>query len=88
MQDDSPQPQDDQHYHNPLDDQINVTDGTWQTHTPASPAPEPIGTVKLESVRLLNDEPTFAASVSSEALSQYIKSATAAVEATAKGYGI
>ena len=84
MQDDNQQPLDDQQYHNPVDGQTYVTDGTWQTHNPASPAPEPTGPVKLEGVRLLADEQTIAASVSTEALSQYIKSISGAVEAVAK----
>lgn len=84
MQDDNQQSQDDQQYHNPVDGQTYVTDGKWQTHNPASPVPEPTGSVKLEGVRLLADEQTIAASVSTETLSQYIKSISEAVESVAK----
>ncbi len=84
MQDYNQQQRDDQQYHNPVDGQVYVTDGTWQTYSPASPVPEPTGPVKLEGVRLLADEQTIAASVSTEALSQYIKSISEAVETAAK----
>lgn len=84
MQDDNQQSQDDQQYQNPLDGQTYTTDGIWQTHTPTTPAPEPTGQVKLEGVQLLVDEQTLAASISPQALSQYIKHISIAVEAAVK----
>lgn len=54
------------------------------TNNSVSSAPEPTESVKLEGVRLLADEQSIAASLSTEALSEYIKSVSEAIETIVK----
>ena len=78
MQDDNTQ--DNSQYQNPVDGKTYVTNGQWQDYQPQNPQPVAQDSkVVLDHVRLLTDQNTVAANLSTEQLSQYIKDVTAAV---------
>ncbi len=82
MQDDSTQ--DSSQYHNPVDGKTYVTNGQWQYYQPQNPQPiAQDSVVVLDQVRLLTDQNTVAANLSTEQLSQYIKDITTAVTGVA-----
>lgn len=78
MQDDNTQ------YQNPIDGKTYTANGGWQNYSPQNPQPaDPNAKVKLEGVRLLNDQDTIAANLSTEDLSSYVKAVTTALEPVA-----
>lgn len=81
MQDDNTQ--DNNQYLNPIDGKTYVTNGQWQDYQPQNPQPVAQDSkVVLDHVRLLTDQNTMSANLSTERLSQYIKDvATAVTEA-------
>lgn len=79
MQDDTNQT--DNQYQNPVDGKTYVANGGWRDHQPQNPQPaDPNAKVKLGGIRLLTDEATVAANLSSEDLSNYIKAVVTALE--------
>jgi hypothetical protein len=84
MQDDSTQ--NNSQYQNPVDGKTYATNGQWQDYQPQNPQPvSQDSKVVLDNVRLLTDQTTVAANLSTEQLSQYIKDVTAAVTGATEG---
>lgn len=78
MQDDTNQPSN--QYQNPVDGQTYVAKGGWQDYQPQNPQPaDPAQKVALDHIRLLTDQDTVSANLSTEQLSGYIKEVTAAI---------
>lgn len=83
MQDDTSQSS--KQYQNPVDGKTYTANGGWQDYSPQNPQPAgPNARVKLGDVRLLTDQTTIAANISSEDLSNYIKAVVSALEPVAE----
>jgi hypothetical protein len=79
MQDDTTQQSN--QYQNPVDGKTYVADDGWKDYSPQNPQPvNPDAKVILEGVRLLTDQQTIAANLSSEQLGDYVKAVTASIE--------
>lgn len=83
MQDDTTQ-QNNQ-YQNPVDGKTYVADNGWKDYSPQNPQPANLDAkAVLEGVRLLTDQQTIAANLSSEQLGDYVKAVTASIEPVAQ----